>query len=315
MRIFAIIVVALIVRLTVSYFQLHSPNFYIQQDSYVDYATMLSHGTINNTAYFDRYNTRLFPGYPVLILLFSRIIGSPILAGYLISLVSSLVAIYLFWKLTKNTIFTLVFSIFPPIWVEQATKVATEPLTVILLLAGLLLYRKNKFFLTGLILGFATDVRLISACLFFAIIFQLLITKKWSKLVTVAAGFSILILSLVIYNYLLFGSSEVFRQFIVYPVTTQAKLGIFQIISDISRNIRNHEYRVLISGFLYLIFSFWGIIKLYKHRKSSNTVQLLFYWVLFSLIFILSYGPSQLFEDFRRFIVPIIPALIYGILL
>jgi Gpi18-like mannosyltransferase len=315
MRIFTIIVISLIVRLLVSYYQLHSPNFYIQQDSYATYATMLAHGTINNVRYFSRYDTRLFPGYPVLIFLLTKIIISPILAGYLISLVSSLVAIYLFWKLTKNTVFTLVFSVFPPFWVEQATKVATEPVTVMLLLAGLLLYKKNKFFLAGLVLGFATDVRLISVCLFLAIIFRLLTAKKWNKVIKVTLGFSVLILSLIIYNYFLFGGSEIFRQFNVYPVTAQAKFGISQIVSDIVRNIRNHDYRVLLSGFLYLIFSFWGTIKLYNRRITSDTTQILFYWVLFSLIFIFSYGPPELFEDFRRFIVPIVPALIYGILL
>jgi hypothetical protein len=164
-------------------------------------------------------------------------------------------------------------------------------------------------------LGFATDVRLISACLFLAIILRLLTVKKWNKVIKVTFGFSVLILSLIIYNYFLFGGSEIFRQFNVYPVTAQAKFGISQIVSDIARNIRNHDYRVLLSGFLYLIFSFWGTIKLYNRRITSDTTQILFYWVLFSLIFIFSYGPPELFEDFRRFIVPIVPALIYGILL
>jgi hypothetical protein len=315
MRIFTIIVFALMVRLAVSYFEFHNPGFYIQQDSYANYATVLDNGTINNTSFFPRYDTRLFPGYPVLIFLLAKIVSSPFLAGYLISLVSSLIAIYLFWKLTKNTIFTIIFSLFPPIWVVQATKVATEPITVMLLLLAILLFRKNRFFLTGLILGFATDVRLISSCLFFAIFFLLLREGKWSNLIKVTIGFTILIFSLITYNYLLFGGSEIFRQFSVYPVTAQAKFGIIQVISDISRNLHNHGYRVLLSGSFYLIFSFWGLIRLYKHQKFSKTTQLFFYWVLFSLIFIFSYGPPQLFEDFRRFIVPIVPGLIYGILL
>jgi len=314
-RIFVIIFIALIIRLTVSYFQLHSPNFYIQQDSYATYASMLNNGTINDTAYFSRYDTRLFPGYPILIFLMMKIVGSPILSGYLISLISSLIAIYLFWLITKNTFFTVVFSVFPPIWVAQATKVATEPVTVMLLLVALILYSKKHFYLTGMALGFATDIRFISICLFFAAVFQLLILKKWSKFIRATIGFTILIFLLIIYNYLAFGGSELLRQFSVYPVTAHANFGIIQISSDIIRNIQNHEYRVLLSGLFYLAISFLGIIKLYKHRKSSITTEVMFYWALFSLIFIFSYGPPQLLEDFRRFIIPVTPALVYGILL
>jgi len=315
MRIFLIISIALIIRLAVSYFQLHDPNFSIQQDSYATYASALNNGTTNNVSYFSLYDTRLFPGYPMLILLGMKVVSSPILVGYVISLISSLVAIYLFWLITGNTFFTIIFSVFPPIWVAQATKVATEPITAMLLLAALILYRKKYVFLTGLVLGFATDVRLISICLFLAIALQLLILKKWSNLIKLGLGFAIFIYLLVMYNYFVFGSSELFRQISVYPVTAHAKFGVTQIIADISRNIQNHEYRTLLSGLFYLIFSFWGLIKLYKHRSFSITSQLLFYWVFFSLLFIFSYGPPQLLEDFRRFIIPIIPALIYGILL
>lgn len=315
MKIFLILFFALAVRLISSFYQLNDPNFTIHQDNYIYYANLLNGGAINDTLRFSVYDARLFPGYPILIFLAMKIIGSPIIAGYIISLVSSLFSIYLFWVITKKTFATLLFSIFPPIWVAQSTKVATEPLTVFLSLLTIFLYKKNAIFLSGAVLGLTINVRLIAICLLIAILFQMFFLKKWKNIGYMILGFLPFALLLFVYNYLVFGQEGIFRQFYLYPSIARASIGFIQIIKDVLRSIDWHQYKILFSGLSYIILSLWALVKLFKYRKSYSLTQLFFYWVLFSLIFIFLYGPEPLLEEFRRLILPIMPAIIFGILL
>lgn len=315
MKIFLILFLALVVRLISSFYQLHDPNFTIHQDNYVYYANLLSKGVINDALRFSTYDARLFPGYPLLIFLAMKVIGSPVIAGYVISLASSLFSIYLFWVITKKTFATLLFSIFPPIWVAQSTKITTEPLTVFLSLLAIILYRKNTIFLSGVVLGLSTSVRLVTICLLIAILFQMVFLKKWKNIEYLTLGFLPFTLLLFVYNYLVFGQEGIFKQFDLYPSIAHASNGLLQVVKDIFRAIDWHQYKILFSSIAYMILSLWALVKLFKYRKYSSLTQLFFYWVLFSLIFVFLYGPVPLLEEFRRFIVPIMPAIIFGILL
>jgi hypothetical protein len=209
---------------------------------------------------------------------------------------------------------TLIFAIFPPVWLTQSAKVATEPITVLLLLISLFLFRKNKYIYAGLMLGFATDVRLISICLLLVFAWQLWIGRKRKDALQVIAGFTTTFLLLFVFNYYVFGLSGIFKQFTYYPEFGHASFGLIQIFKDFYNSFIKNEYRTILSGGMYLIFSLLGFYGLYMKRKKSQLYNLLFLWSFVSFVFIFFYGPTPLLGEYKRFIVPFLPALIVGII-
>ncbi|MDP3987957.1 MAG: EpsG family protein [Candidatus Levybacteria bacterium] len=308
-----IVFISLILRLVILNSQMKNPSFEIQQDRYVDYAIALKEGTINNADKFSQPETRLFPGYPILILFVSKLVGNETVAGVVISLVSSALAIFIFWDLIKSTFLTGVFAFFPPVWVVQSTKITTEPLTVLFLLLSVVLYKRQNFFLTGLLLGAAFNIRLISLCLllaFFVISFR---KKYYKSIMLMLVGFIILFSMLFVYNFSVFGYSGLFKQFQTYYSINNVSIGGIQIARDIIRTIDWKQYRILFSGLFYLAINLFALFQLYKHKNVSLLFQISFYWMLSSLIFVFFLGPTPLLEEFSRFSVPFFPALIIGL--
>lgn len=310
---YGIIVSSLIVRLIILNSHLKDKNYSIQQDNYADYAFSLKNKLLKGLEISkENPNTRLFPGYPILILLVNPIFKSEVTAGLAISLFSSVMSIYFFWLLTKNLTATGIFSFFPPIWVIQSTKVSSEPLVVLLLLSSILLYRCRFFFFSGIVLGFASDVRLISICLLAALIIHLVLDRKGKDIISLIAGFVLLFSLLMFFNYLIFGLSELFQQFAANLTFGRATFGGLQLLKDVFRAIDWGQYRILISGIFYLLINFFALFQLFKHKKISGLYQISFFWMLFSLIFIFLLSPTPLLEEFSRYSVPFVPALILG---
>lgn len=306
-----ILILALLFRLILINNHLHDPHFSIQQDDYATYANALVHGTLN-TPHFQP-DERLFPGYPVLIVILNPVFKSEILSGFLISLASSILAIYLFWLLTKSLLATAAFAFFPPVWILQSTKVATEPLTVFLLLLGITLYLKKKYLWSGIIIGYAFDVRIIAVCLLLALLWHLNKTKAYKNMRLMLWGFVPTALLLFIFNYF-FLDKNIFQQFLLYPTIGKATFGVLQIFRDLFRTIYLHQYKILISGLFYVFINLIGVILLYKKRKKSELYSIAFVWMALSLIFIFSIGPTPLLDEFLRFSVPFSPALILSVL-
>jgi hypothetical protein len=97
--------------------------------------------------------------------------------------------------------------------------------------------------------------------------------------------------------------------------TAGSSIAIIQIFKDILRSINWQQYRILFSGSFYILFSILGTYLLYKYKNIKPIYNVCFLWSLFSLVFILSYGPNPLLEEFRRFIIPFVPSLIIGIMI
>jgi len=87
-----------------------------------------------------------------------------------------------------------------------------------------------------------------------------------------------------------------------------------QIVRDFFRAIDWGWYRILISGTLYVLVNIGACILLYSKRNTSPLHTIAFYWLTLSLLFIFSLGPNPLLEEFARYTVPAVPALILGLL-
>ncbi|MFH1187078.1 MAG: hypothetical protein V1697_02805 [Candidatus Levyibacteriota bacterium] len=308
-----IILVSVILRLIVFEVKTNNPSFNLQQDNYLNYATALAQGSVKNSNLSEN-DWRLFPGYPVMIIIVDYVINSKLIAALLINILVTIASIVIFWIITKkNIIFTALFSIFPPIWLYQSVKVSTEPVTLFLLLLSIFVFLKKKYYTVGLIIGMAFTVRLISISLLFALIFFMFTKKEFLGIRKIIITFLIGLVSFFLYNYLVFGQDLIFVQFIKYNSFETVVIGTTQIIKDIFRVLDSGQYRIFFSGMFYLSINLFALIGLYFSRHKSVFHMISLYWFVFSLLFIFSLSPDKLLEEFSRFTVPFVPALTIGI--
>jgi hypothetical protein len=304
-----IILAAYLLRFFLIYLNYHNSNFSFAQESYIYYINALKSGLIF-TSDFSTFESRLFPGYILLIFPFTFIFDKPIVIGSIINLILFGFSFLLIWKIFKNILTNLIFAFFPPIWVVQSTKASTEPLTVTLLLFSLFLFIKKWYLSVGLVLGLLFSVRTIAICMLPALIIPLISKRKFSEIIKIIVGFFMTASLLFAYNYLIFGVDGIFIQFNNldqnYGVV---RIGFIQIIDDIFRTIDWGQYRILISGLLYVTVNLVTLIVLFKFRNISDINKILFYWILLSLLFVFSLSPFTLIENFGRYMVPIAPAV------
>ena len=310
----AIIILGIFIRLYFVFTNVTHPNYLtapLSQDNYMGYIKNLENGTLNNPQNTD---SRFFPWYPVSMLLISKTTLLPLAyAGLVINFVSLLTSIIIFWKITKDRLSTAIFSFFPPIWFYSPIKIATEPLTLALLLLSLFFYLKKKYLLTGLLLGVSTGVRLISVGLLLALIIFSLKNFK-TKIIPLSLGYLITFSLLIFYNLTIF--KNLFYQIMLYPKVGGASgssLSVVQVFTDILRTISWHQYRILTSGILYISIAFIAVFLLYRYRNKKIIYKISFLWLILSLLFIFSFGPNPFLEEFRRFLIPVVPAVILGI--
>lgn len=310
-----ILVVAVIVRifyLNVNFLNNQKGIRSIHQDNYVHYAKAIRENTLNSP-FFQKADTRLFPGYPISINFLTFVVPSQINSGIIISFASSLFSVWIFWLIIKDKLATLIFTFFPPIWITQSTKIANESLTVLLLLLSLFMFFKKKSIFSGLLLGLALNVRLIAICLLPSLLLTSFLTNKKTDSIKILAGFISSVVLLFIYNYIYFGKENIFIQFIQYPQVGKGTIGILQIIQDLGRTLDWKQYKIFFSGLFYVLITLTSIISLFVARKKIFLNLVFFYWLLFSLLFILSFGPTPILEDFARFTVPVTPAIVLGL--
>ncbi len=302
-----VFIIALCFAIKIIAFTLASDHYNVFQDNYVGYIQAFENGKLNTSSNVD---SRFLPGYPLLMLAVSFIFSVPfVISGLLISILSSILSVLLLNTIIKNKIAVLLFSVFPPVWILSSIKIATEPLTVLLLLTSLFLFLKKKYFLVGLILGVSTGVRLISISLLASFMVALILSNK-NKILPLILGFISTLSLLLIYN------KMVFDKILLYPKiggASGSSIGLFQIIQDLSRSLNWHQYRIFFSGSFYITLLIIAILILFKNKNKNIIFRISFYWLLFSSIFILTYGPSPILEEFGRFLIPCMPAIIIGI--
>ena len=102
------------------------------------------------------YYTAHFPLFPLLIKLFGLVINYPY-AMLIVTLLSSILAIYFFMKLisqyvgTKDALFlTFLFSIFPARWLIVRSVGSADPLFIAAIIASLYYFKNKKYWLAGI---------------------------------------------------------------------------------------------------------------------------------------------------------------------
>ncbi len=223
-------------------------------------------------------------------------------------------AIYLFYYLTRSLPLTFIYAIFPPVWLKQGIKVATEPLTAVLFLLSVYLYLKKRPLISGLVLSYALSVRLIALPLALAIVVFSYSELGYKKLLPrFILGFLLLSPLTPIFNLLTYGELNLNRQFLLNSEYGRSTFGLLMIFQDFFRTLDWHQYRIFASGLFYFLFILFGQISLIKYRYVSPLHRLFNLWSFFSLVFIFSISPTPLIQDLGRYSVVFAPASILGI--
>lgn len=196
---------------------------------------------------------------------------------------------------------------------ELGSKVATEPLTVFLLLLALVFYTRRKIFLSGIALGLATGIRLIGLALLPVLLWQLMQLRGSKKIKELLIGFFIGLLPWWLFNFFFWGPTKIFLQLFAYPAVAYPSFGLQTLILDILRTIDRGQPKILFSGVFYLaltLLGFWGLVKI--HQKTALE-KILLLWSMGSLGFIFIFAPKTLLDDFGRYTIPFLPATLYGL--
>jgi len=281
-------------------------NGIIQQDNYVGYAKSLENG-LKDLSYFD---SRLFPGLPILIYIFEKITFNYYAAGYLVVLFSFIGAYVLLNRIT-NSKANILPLIFPPIMLGIATLIASEYLTIFLILLTSYLFLNRRYSLAAFTSGINILFRPAGSLLFIAMIVALYFHSRKDLKIKYFIYFSMPISFLMLYNKIFFNSLSPFYQLITYKNVSPYgnAIGFIGVLNDLVRAYKWHQYDILISGMFYLTFFscyLQVVLEKYKKQKDMNTLFLILSILLFSF-FVLSYSFMPYLENFARYLAPTIP--------
>lgn len=95
------------------------------------------------------YYTAHYPLFPALIKLFSAVTNFPY-AMLIATTLSSILAIYFFYKLSNNLYLTMLFSILPARWLIVRSVGGADPLFIAGILASIYFFKKDKIWQAGL---------------------------------------------------------------------------------------------------------------------------------------------------------------------
>jgi hypothetical protein len=270
----------------------------VQQDNYIGYARMLP-GLVGQISFFD---SRLFPGLPILIYIFTFFVRNFYLAGYIITLLSFIGSYFLLYKITNSKLSFLPL-IFPPILLNLASLIDTEFPFIFLLILGYFFIKKEKFAWAFIIIGLSVWFRLAGVAVMFGVFIYSLIEKDIKKFFTYLPYFLIPVLLLVIYNVHFFGSVNPFYQLFTYENLHPGRIsiGLVQLGQDIIRAYRWGWFRILLSGFAYVLL--FAVLWL----KSIKTKSVGFWMITGIYIFTLMVNLVPFLENIGRYLAPTIP--------
>lgn len=255
----------------------------------------------------NEYYSAHFPFFPILIKVFSPILGHPY-SMLFVTLLSSVFALYFFYIHSKeylskeNALFlTAIFSIFPARWLIVRSVGSPEPLFLALILASIYYFKKEKYLFAGIVGFLAQMTKSPAILLFMAYLIQIVVSniknlqgvkiKKYLPLLLIPAGL------LVIFTIYAFRYGDFFTYFksgdnihLFFPP--------FQIFNYSAPWVGTFWLEEVIFIYATLVL---GIYKLYQEKM----MMYFYFTVVFSV--------SLLFvahRDLLRYALPIVPFLL-----
>ncbi len=278
----------------------------IQQDNYLQYAAALS-DRLKGLSDFD---TRLFPGLPILIFFAKHLAGGYITAGYLV-VFSAFLGCYVFLYRLTGSKYSFLPLVFPPAMLNQASVISTDLLAIFLILLGFYLFKKQLYRLMVFIFGLSVWIRPLGAISFAGMLFYFFWKKRLSFVFPYLIYFIIPILLLGLYNIFVFGPAGIFHPYVIYSQAGRIVLGFVQLANDIPRAFLWGQYRIFISGIsylaLFLLILIYTTRRFLKNNEEGSAVVFFIIWVISAFILLLGFTPYL--ENFGRYLTPLFPLI------
>ena len=261
-----------------------------------------------------------FPLYPLLIRFFHIIIPSYKIVGSLISNISSFLSLIILFNITKkDNKFNLICFLLSPI-LAYTSIVYTESLFMLLTLLGYYLYKKDKYFLSSIVVGLAILTRNSGIILWGAIGLDMLYRLFKKKDIKIKDIFIFGMISICIgasYPIYLYIKESNFLMFAKVQETYWYRVKgnvITGIISDIKVIKRTHNPSNIIiflenwlSYFLTLILG----IKIFKEDKVSSIYIIVSLLAFQTMYRDTSYWTSLASISLFRYVINLFPIYIY----
>lgn len=266
---------------------------------------------IAKEGYAAEFSQAFFPAYPTLIGILGRIFANEfVIAGFLISNLAFVTALFLFFKLASNEFDlavvkkTIIFLlIFPTSFYFGA--IYTEGLFLLLILASFYFAKKDSWFPAAIFGFFASLTRFIGIFLFPALILEYWLRKKTLRFQPSAFSLLLIPAGLVIYMIYLglefgnpfyfltaqsvFGAERVAQEFVLFPQVVWRYLKIFFTVAPTTLPFYNALFEFVITiSFLFLI-----LISFAKTRIS---------WATFSFLAFITPTLTGTFSSMPRYV-------------
>lgn len=295
----------------------------LKKESIVELYDSIHYINIAKYGYAEPFLYAFFPMYPVLIKALTYIIPSYEVSGLLISNVCSFLSVIIINKLTKNNFWNITTFIFTPI-LAYTSIIYTESIFMLLTLLGYYLYKNNKYFLSGIIIGLSMLTRNSGIILWGTIgldmLYRLFIEKektiKFKHIIKF--GLPSLIIGLIYSLYLYFETGNFFKYITVQNEYWYRLTGTMfhAFVSDI-KYLTSLDKGLIINlipfleNWIFLILTFILGIKIFKKDKVSSI------YVILSLVAIttsyrdITYWKSLASISLFRYILNLFPVYLY----
>ena len=251
-----LMIIFLVVKKDLSIFELYDSEHYINMAKY---------------GYQETFLYAFFPLYPFLIKIVAIFIPSYQIAGALISNICSFLSLLLINELTKDkyNVNNMVCFLFSPI-LAFSSIVYTESLFMLLTLLGYYLYKKDKYFLSSIIVGLSILTRNSGIILWGAIGLDMLYRLFISKDKTIKFK-----------NILIFGIISLLIG-MIYPTYLYLETGNFLEFASVQNDYWHRESGNIIVGII-------KDIKVISKSTKGLMINILIFlenWISFFLVFI-----------------------------
>ena len=247
-------------------------------------------------------DTRLFPGLGFFLLPFVIFRVQPEYIALLFMSSTVLLTITVVQHMRPTTHWFIFFvTLFPPIVARQYSKISTEALLISVLFLTYLSIKHNKHFIATLLFIFSCLIRPIAFMFYLSYIWTYRSARKYIPF------FSLAPLTLGFMNIFLL-HTQLNHQFISNAIIGRIKLPIIWMFFDMIRAWQWGQYRILLSGCIYIFTTLWILIKLFrKNMYLSQQLSLLKRGILMMSAFIFIIGPEPFLEESPRLLSVLYP--------
>lgn len=302
-------------------FLLHALVFYIkvfspwripdglEEENFLIYTDSLLSGNFPHGLSF--YDTRIFPGLPLILVILELSFHNYLLVVPLFAAVFLFLFYYSVFALTRNYWLAVAATLFPPVLWEITSKVSTESVTIpLLLIAYYWYFKKQQVIVPSLLTGFAAIVRPAALFCYLAFFLYCLAQKEWKKMFFSLSGFLIFPLALLVFNQYFF--NDIFYQLNTYNRIDIAGFVPLKVFSTAPELVSAGALRAVVVGFVYMIFSVVLTVKVLRNTGDflmDNDELFIKIWILSSLIFMLTIGPERILFEINRYLAVLFPVI------